>query len=132
MILFRARAKARDLFEKAGLGFLTMNDSDLDAILKQMATEHRLQLPSPGLIWFRAQIVRKAWQKERIERPLVVMRGLVGLNSAVILLLLVAGNWGQMQDAMDHRSWFLLPLLLLILTASLASGAILLWSPAKR
>ena len=112
--------------------FLTMNDSGLDAILKQMATEHRPQLPSPGLIWFRAQIVRKAWQKERIERPLVVMRGLADLTGAVILFLLVAGNWGQMQDAMDHRSWFLLPLLLLILTASLASGAILLWSPAKR
>jgi len=109
-----------------------MNDSDLDAILKQMATEHRPQLPSPGLIWFRAQIVRKAWQKERIERPLVVMRGLGGLTGAVILLLLVAGNWGQMQDTMDHRSWFLLSLLLLTLTASLASGAILLWSPAKR
>ena len=69
-----------------------MNDSDLDAILKQMATEHLPQLPSPGLIWFRAQIVRKAWQKERIERPLVVMRGLAGLTGAVILLLLIAGN----------------------------------------
>jgi hypothetical protein len=109
-----------------------MNGSDLAAILKQMATKHRPQLPSPGLIWFRAQIVRKAWQKERIERPLVVMRGLAGLTGAVILLLLVAGNWGQMQDAIDHRRWFLLPLLLLTLTASLASGAILLWSPAKR
>jgi hypothetical protein len=39
--------------------------------------------------------VRKAWQKERIERPLVVMRGLAGLTGAVILLLLVAGNWGK-------------------------------------
>jgi hypothetical protein len=94
-------------------------------------SEHRPQLASPGLIWFRAQIVRKAWQKERIERPLVVMRGLAGLTGAVILLLLVAGK-GQMQDAMDHRSWFLLPLLLLTITASLASGAILLWSTAKR
>lgn len=109
-----------------------MNDSDLDAILKQMATEHRPQLPSPGLIWFRAQIVRKARQKERIERPLVVMRGLAGLAGGVMLLLLVASNWGQMQDAMDRGRWFLLPLLLLTVTASLASGAILFWSPAKR
>ena len=46
-----------------------MNDSELDAILKQMATGHWPQLPSPGLIWFRAQIVRKARQRERIERP---------------------------------------------------------------
>ncbi len=108
------------------------NDSDLDAILKQMAREHRSQLASPGLIWFRAQIVRKARQKECIERPLVVMRGLAGLTGAVILLLLVASNWGQMQDAMDHRSWFLLPLVLLTLTASLTSGAILFWPPAKQ
>jgi hypothetical protein len=107
------------------------NDFDLDAILKQMATEHRPQLPSPGLIWFRAQIVRKTRQKERIERPLVVMRGLAGLTGAVILLVFVAGNWGQMLDAMDHRR-FLVPLLLLTVTASLASGAILLWSPGKR
>ena len=109
-----------------------MNDSDLDAILKQMATEHRPQIHSPGMIWFRAQIVRKAWQKERIERPLVVMRGLAGLADGVILLLLVASNWRPMQDPLSHRSWFLLPLLLLTLTASLVSGAILLWSPAKR
>ena len=111
------------------------NDSDLDAILKQMATEHRPQLPSPALIWFRAQIVRRARQKERIERPLVVMRGLAGLAGGVILLLLVASNWGQMQDEMDHRRWFLLSFLLLTVltvTASLASGVILLWSRAKR
>jgi hypothetical protein len=108
-----------------------MNDSELDAILKQMSTEHRPQLPSPGLIWFRAQIVRKAWQKERIERPLLLMRGFAGLIGAVILLLLVVRNWGQMQDSMDHRSWFLLPLLLMTLTASLAYGAILLWSQAS-
>ena len=108
------------------------NDSDLDAIIKQMATEHQPQLPSPGLIWFRAQIVRRARRKERIERPLVVMRGLAGLTGAAILLVFVASNWTQMQDAMDHRSWFLLPLILLTLTASLASAAVLLWSPARR
>ena len=108
------------------------NDSDLDAILKQMATEHRPQLPSAGLIWFRAQIVRKARQKERIERPLVVMRLLVLIVGAVLLPALVAANWGRVRDAMNHQSSFLLPLLLLTLTASLASGAILLWSLAKR
>lgn len=109
-----------------------MNDSDLEAILKQIATEHRPQLPSPGLIWFRAQLVRKARQKEHIERPLMVMRGLAGFVGAVILLLLVANNWGQMQDAMSHRSWFLLLFIVLTLAASLASGAILLRSPVKR
>jgi hypothetical protein len=108
------------------------NDSDLDAILRQMAAEHRPQLPSPGLIWFRAQLLRKAQQKERIERPLVVMRLLVLIAGAVLLPALVAANWGQMRYAMNHQSSFLLPLLLLTLTASLASGAILFWSPGKR
>jgi len=108
-----------------------MNDSELDAILKQMATGHWPQLPSPGLIWFRAQIVRKARQRQRIERPLVVMRCLAWLTCAVILLVFVAGNWRQVQDVMDHRSWFVMPLLLLTRAVSLASGVILLRSPAK-
>jgi hypothetical protein len=109
-----------------------MNDSEVVALLKYMAEEHRPQLPSPSLIWFRAQLLLKARQKEFIERPLVVMRGLAALTGAIILLAFVTANWGQMQDAMNHRSWFLLPLLLLTLTASLAFGAILLRSPVKR
>ena len=108
------------------------NDSELDALLKQMGVEHRPQLPSPGLIWFRAQLLRKARQKERIERPLTVMRLLAALTGAVVLLALVTANWGQLREATNHQSWFLLPLLLLSAAASLASGAILLWSPAKR
>jgi len=108
------------------------NDSDLDAILKQMAAEHRPQLPSPGLIWFRAQLLRKAQQKERIERPMVVMRGLAGLTCAVIFLLVAASSWEKMQDGMGQQGWLLLPLVLLTFGASLASGVILLWSPAKR
>jgi hypothetical protein len=108
-----------------------MNDADLDAMLKQMATEHRPQLPSPGLIWFRAQLVHKARQKERIERPLVVMRGLASLIGAVLMFALVAVNWREFQDTMDNQRSFVLPLLLTV-TASLASGALLLWSRAKR
>ena len=89
--------------------------------------------------WRKQKRERKYWQTENfseavsqnLDMPLDVS-SVFGLTGAVILLLLVAGNCGQMQDAMDHRSWFLLPLLLLTLTASLASGAILLWSPAKR
>jgi hypothetical protein len=52
------RIKPAIYLKKQDWGFLTMNDSDLDAILKQMATEHRPQLPSPGLIWFRTQIAK--------------------------------------------------------------------------
>lgn len=106
------------------------NDSDLDVILKQMAAEHRPQLPSPGLIWFRAQLARKARQKERIELPLVVMRVLTALIGAVLLLAFVAANWAEIQDAI-HQSGLLSPLLFLTITASLVSGTILLWSPGK-
>ena len=109
-----------------------MNESDLDAILKKMAAEHRSQLPSPGLIWFRAQLLHKAQQKHRIERPLVFMRFLAALAAGVMLLALVAANWGEFQDAMNHASRLLLPFLLLTLGGSLASGAILFWAPAKR
>jgi len=109
-----------------------MNESDLDAILKRMAAEHLPQLPSPGLIWFRSQLLRKARQQERIERPLVFMRLLAALAAGVILLSLAAANWGEFQGAMNHASRFLLPLLLLTVTASIAFAAMLLWSPAKR
>ncbi len=78
------------------------NDSELDDILKQMATEHRPQLPSPGFIWFRAQLARKVRQKERIELPLVVMRVLTILIGAVLLLAFVTANWAEIHDAIHH------------------------------
>jgi len=108
------------------------NDADLDAILKQMATEHRPELPSPGLIWFRAQIARKILEKERIEQPLAVMSGLASLVCLLLLVVFAAGNWGEISGMLEHRSWFLVPVLLLTLGASLATGAILLRTPAKR
>ena len=108
------------------------SDIDLDAILKQMAAEHQPQLPSPGVIWFRAQILRKARQKERIERPMQIMRVLAAFTVASILLKSLGDNWSQMQDVIKHGSGLLLPSLLLTLAAFLVSGAMLLWSPAKR
>ena len=103
-----------------------MNDSNLDAILKQMAAEHRPQLPSPGLIWFRAQIMRKTREKEHIERPLAVMRGLAGFICAALLVVFVAGNWGQIRDSVIDQGWFVFSLLLLAFAASFASAAVLL------
>ncbi|HEX4605091.1 MAG TPA: hypothetical protein VH724_13915 [Candidatus Angelobacter sp.] len=52
------------------------NEFELDSLLKKMAAGHQPELPSPGLIWWRAQILRKQQEKERIERPLMVMRAL--------------------------------------------------------
>ncbi len=109
-----------------------MNDAEFDAILKKMAAEHRAELPSPGLVWFRAQIARKRREKERIERPLAVMGGLSGLVCVVLFVVFAAGSWGQIRDVAVQQSWFLLSVLLLALAAAGASGAILLRLPAKR
>jgi hypothetical protein len=108
------------------------NNIDLDAILQQMAAEHRLQLPDRGVIWFRAQILRKTRQKERIERPMEIMRLLVALTGALILLVFLADNWTPMLDALRHGSGFLLPLLISTLAASFASAVMFLRSPVTR
>ncbi|HEU4413822.1 MAG TPA: hypothetical protein VFT65_03490 [Candidatus Angelobacter sp.] len=68
-----------------------MNNEDLqlDSLIKQMAVGHQPELPSPGLIWWRAQIVRKQAEKERVERPLAIMR----LFAALVCVVVVAALW---------------------------------------
>jgi hypothetical protein len=105
---------------------------EFDVILKQMAQEHRPELPSPGLIWFRAQVARKLRQKEKIERPVVIMCGLVGLACAMFLINFVAGNWGSIQDVLNQEGWFLLPVVLATITALAASWALVRKSHARR
>jgi di/tricarboxylate transporter len=65
------------------------NDVQLDSLIKQMAQEHQLELPSPGVIWWRAQIQKKIADKERIERPLVIMRQLTAVVWVVAFLFLL-------------------------------------------
>src|SRR5258707_122167 len=38
------------------------NEFELDSLLKKMADDHQPELPSPGLIWWRAQILKKQGQ----------------------------------------------------------------------
>ena len=64
------------------------NDFELDSLIKKMAAEHRPELPSPGLIWWRAQVLRKQAEKERIERPAAIMR-LVALGFSVVFLVVL-------------------------------------------
>ena len=65
-----------------------MNDEfELDSLLRRMADSHQAELPSPGLIWWRAQILRKQTEKERIERPLLII--VDDLESEVLALLVV-------------------------------------------
>jgi hypothetical protein len=90
------------------------NDFELDSLIKTMAAEHRPELPSPGLIWWRAQVLKKQAEQERIERPLTIMRR-VALGLCVMLL---AGLWMSQTDAI--RAMFgdaVLPVVPLLLGA---------------
>jgi hypothetical protein len=65
------------------------NDFEFDSLIKKMAADHQPELPSPGVIWWRAQILKKQAEKERIERPFTIMRAL----AAVLCIVVVAGLW---------------------------------------
>ena len=65
------------------------NDFEFDSLIKKMAADHQPELPSPGVIWWRAQILKKQAEKERIERPLSIMRAL----AAILCLAIVVGLW---------------------------------------
>jgi hypothetical protein len=65
------------------------NDFEFDSLIKKMAADHQAELPSPGVIWWRAQILKKQAEKERIERPFTIMRAL----AAVLCLAVVVGLW---------------------------------------
>ncbi len=104
------------------------NEFELDSLLKKMADDHQPELPSPGLIWWRAQILRKQQEKERIERPMVIMRSVAAAACLIAFFVLLAGNWRQFQS----MNWLLLPLGIMVLAVvSLVSVVLLFRSPAK-
>lgn len=73
------------------------NDFELDSLIKKMAADHEPELPSPGVIWWRAQILKKQAEKERTERPFTIMRAL----AAILCLLVVAGLWISQGNAIS-------------------------------
>lgn len=106
------------------------NDLQLDSLIKQMAEGHQSELPAPGLIWWRAQILRKQREQERIERPLRIMR----LIAVVVVLAVLAAEipvyWSGFEGIFARQSWLSLPVVIVILIASLFSASFL-WSTAK-
>src|SRR5437660_7136933 len=73
-----------------------MNDQfQLDSLIKKMAQDHRPELPSPDLIWWRAQILKKQACKDRVERPLVIMRMLAVMVCLAIFLGLGGKIWQE-------------------------------------
>jgi hypothetical protein len=113
------------------------NDFEFDSLIKKMAaghqTEHQVEsqpeLPSPGVIWWRAQILKKQAEAERIERPAKIMRAF----AVVIGLVVLAGLWGS--EAIGIRSIFsrgdvfpFAPFLILGAAAGIAFIGVMLWS----
>ena len=90
------------------------NDLQLDSLIKNMASEHKPELPSPGLIWWRAQIQKKLAEKERIERPIAIMRMLAVAACLVIALGLLVANWGQLTAGGQMETLVLLAVIMLI------------------
>jgi fatty acid desaturase len=107
------------------------DDSRLDFLLKQMAEEHQPELPSPGLVWWRAQILRKQQEKDRIERPMIIMRWLAAAVCAAAAVML-AGNWGVFRTATAGTYPWLLPLVILTVAVSVVSIVASLRSPASK
>jgi hypothetical protein len=70
------------------------NDFEFDSLIRKMAADHQPELPSPGVIWWRAQILKKQAEKERIERPFAIMRGL----ATVLCLVVGVGLWISQAD----------------------------------
>ena len=101
-----------------------MNDTQLDAILKQMAAAAEPRLPSAGQIWFRAEIQRKTRQRERIERPLLVMRGIAAVICLVVFVVLAF--WDLVEPQRTLSSWYVVPMALALV--AVLTSAILAWS----
>lgn len=71
------------------------DDSQLDLLIKNMAQDHQPQLPSPGVIWWRAQIQKKLAEKERVERPMTIMRLVVMALSVALVAGVLVVNWRE-------------------------------------
>jgi hypothetical protein len=107
------------------------NDFEFDSLIKKMAAGHEaehLELPSPGVIWWRAQILKKQAEAERIERPAQIMRGF----AVVISLVVLAALWGS--EVIGIRGIFSVnavpfaPFLILGAAVGIALIGVMLWS----
>jgi hypothetical protein len=108
------------------------NDRTLDQFLKNMAADHRPQLPTAGLIWWRAHLRRKQSEKERIERPVMLMLQLASAVFGAIVIASLADYFGFMQTALRSLNWFLLPLLIFAPLSLLLFAAWPKWSKGKK
>lgn len=103
---------------------LQNDDSQLDLLIKNMAQDHQPQLPSPGVIWWRAQIQKKLAEKERVERPMMIMRAVVLALTAALVAVILVVNWREI-GAMGGQSGPFLVLGIFAAAALVLAGSLL-------
>ena len=108
------------------------NDVEFDSLVKKMAAGHQPELPSPDVIWWRAQILKKQAEKQRIERPVTIMR----IAAAALFLVVVVWLWtseaGSMSDALERLGAFpFVPLLLAAAVIGLVVMALMWWTTSE-
>lgn len=106
-------------------------NNELDLLIKQMAAAHQAELPRPGLIWWRAQILRKQAEKERIERPVAIMRMIAAVLSLLAVIAMGVSQGRAVWDSLSRTALpFLLPVLLAGVILTVATLA-LMWRTSR-
>jgi hypothetical protein len=108
------------------------NDAQFDSLIKKMAQDHQPEIPSPGVIWWRAQIQKRLAEKERVERPMVVMRLAAIVVSAVVFVGILAANWPQFLALSKDNAPLLLVTVIAAASVLMTGVAFLLRSSAPR
>jgi hypothetical protein len=107
------------------------NDFEFDLLIKKMAAEHQAELPSSGVVWWRAQILKKQADQARIERPVKIMQAL----AAIICLVVVAGLWISQADgirgAFSGNIFPFAPFLIAGAVIGIGFIGLMLWSTSR-
>jgi len=111
---------------------LQNNDLQFDFLIKKMAAEHKPELPSPDVIWWRAQILKKQAEKQRVERPVTIMRIAAAALSLLVLVWLLTNEAGSMRDAWGRLGAFpFVPLLIAGAVIGLVVMALMWWTTSE-
>jgi uncharacterized membrane protein YcjF (UPF0283 family) len=107
------------------------NDFEFDSLIKKMAADHQPELPSPGVIWWRAQILKKQAEKERIEHPFTIMRAL----AIIVCVAIVVGLWMSQADGIraifNRADRFLYAPLLVGVAIGIACIGLIWWKASE-
>lgn len=108
------------------------NDLEFDSLIKKMAAEHRPELPSPDVIWWRAQLLKKQAEKQRIERPVAMMRRAAGAFFLLVMVGLLINEAESMRDALGRLGMFpFVPLLMAGAVMGVVAMALMWWTKSE-